>query len=168
MTDISKELARLEAAEKLRAGAKFFNFKNVGDSIEGAFVSRYKSTSPLGQDQIVYTLKTADDIVNVGIGVKLGFIHDECKDAAIGQAVKFSFIGEKAPTVKGYKPTKQIRVITSPDLIDTSINGWLEENGLKSGDPLPSVEDVVMSGDDVPPTEEPSTPLSSSIPSGVK
>lgn len=157
MTNVSQELARLEQAERLRSGAKFFTFKNPGDSVEGAVVSRFYSVSPLGQEQVVYTLKTADGVSNVAINLRYAFLHRPLLNAVVGQAVKFSYVGDKPAVVKGYKPIKMIRVITKDGLIDESVSDWLAENDLKLGDPLPSVDELagIESADDE--TEEEDT-----------
>lgn len=123
--------------ENALAGGEFFQFKNVGDQIEGTLIAKRDSVSRLtGKPQIIYRLKTDRGIFN--IGGKPG-IDMQMQNVKLGQIVGFKFTGTKPPKSAGMNPAKLIQVYANPRFVDKE---WLEAEE-ENAEFLKEAEDMV-------------------------
>jgi len=166
MSDVNSELDKLEKQQELRNEARFFKFADVGDTIQGTLVGRYRTKSQLNQDQIVYIVRNQDGIWNVAFNANYP-IHRDLADAVVGQVARFSFTGTKPHSVKGYNPIKLMTVVTRPDLLDNDSAEYLESVGLKVGAPLPAAGELPEDEEEEEQVaEEPAQPTTNSRPIG--
>ncbi len=137
--DISAELEKMEKAQEVISGASWAKFPNVGDFVQGTLVTRRMAMSPTQQEQIIYVIKTEDGLLNVAFKSNYP-IHKDFANALIGQAVKVKYSSSKKHSKPGFNAIKIYTVTTSPELLDESAKGWLEDNGYTFGAPLPELE----------------------------
>ena len=104
-----------------KMSSKFFQFKTIGDKIEGTLVDkRIVMNKMSGKEQILYELKTKDDEYMI-VGGKPG-IDMQMKRVKLGQVVGFEFVSEKPNP--GLSATKIIQVYANKDIVDEE---WVEE-----------------------------------------
>jgi len=166
-TSINEQLEKLEKKAELTSGASWAKFPNIGDSIQGALITRRLAMSPTQQEQIIYVIKNEDGIFNVAFKSNYP-IHKEFAGAVTGQVVKIKYSSSKPHKQKGFNAIKIYTVTTSPELIDESTKGFLEENGYELGASMPELIGI-PEFEDAPATEEASStdqakPLGNSIP----
>ena len=145
--DINAELEKLEKKAEVISGASWAKFPTVGSSIQGTLVTRRLAMSPTQQEQIIYVIKNEEGIFNVAFKSNYP-IHKEFSHALIGQVMKVKFSSEKPHKQKGFNAIKIYTVTTSPELLDESMKGWLEDNGYEFGAPLPEPEGMPSFDDD--------------------
>ena len=163
---INEEIERLEKKAELTSGAAWAKFPNVGDSIQGALVTRRLAMSPTQQEQIVYVVKNDEGVFNVAFKSNYP-IHKDFANALVGQVMKVKLTGLKPHKQKGFNPIKLYTVTTDPSLLDETMKDFLADNGFEFGAPLPALEGA-PAFDELSISEEPATadvkPLGSSIP----
>lgn len=125
MSDINKELDSLQRAGEQSSQASWFKFTNVGDSIQGTYLTSYPATSPVGQEQIVYVIKNDEGAWNVARNTKDERVRRVMDMAKPGQIVRFVFSEIIPHKTKGFNAIHAIDVYTRPDLVDEK---WLAEN----------------------------------------
>lgn len=153
--DANKALDAIEKQETLKSGLPWFKFSAPGDQIQGTLITRYRATSQLGQEQVVYVVKNEEGTFNVAFNVTYITIHRELKDAVAGQIVRFNYLEDKPHKTKGYNPIKIIRVFTRPDLLEAGADEWLADYGIKTGDALPEVVEIPDEEEQAAPASKP-------------
>lgn len=136
--DFSKELDSLQKNSEMVSGAKWAKFDAEGDKIEGTFVSSFRATSPAGQEQIVYVVKTADGLYNVGRSLNDKRVRRQMDKAKYGEFVRFVLTEIIPNKRKGFNAIKGIDAYRREDLVDTE---WLAAEGHTESQPQPA--DVV-------------------------
>lgn len=126
MTDFSKELDDLQKTSEMVSGAKWAKFDAEGDKIEGTFVSSFRATSPAGQEQIVYVVKTAEGLYNVGRSLNDKRVRRQMDKAKYGEVVRFVLTEIIPNKRKGFNAIKGIDAYRREDIVDAA---WLAENG---------------------------------------
>ncbi len=136
--DINEQLALLEKKNAIINGATWKKFPSIGDFIQGILLTRKLSVSPGMQKQIVYVIKNDEGLWNVAFNATYP-IHKSFAGALVGQAAKIAFTSTKPHALN---PIKIYTVTTSPEILDETQADWLEENGLKIGDPLALIDET--------------------------
>jgi len=91
--------------------SNWFKFENVGDKIAGEVVGlEHKDANGQLPAQRVFTLKTANGVVNVGISMTKDYIIQRTNMVKLGDIVGFDFKESIPAKVKGYSPAKSIEV----------------------------------------------------------
>jgi len=95
--------------------SNWFKFNNVGDRIKGTLIEKRFAPSEDEQfsDQWIYVLKDKDgQIWNVGISTKKPGTIDRLNKCKIGEIIGIVFDSEGEPSKKGFRPSKNLRVLT--------------------------------------------------------
>lgn len=97
---------------------KWFNFKNVGDAIQGTYIGMGEiAKDNFGNRQIVYKLLDADGTTwNVGIKEDNKAFVNRMAEIRFGQIVGIKY-GASIPTTKG-NPFKKLDIYASPTEVD--------------------------------------------------
>lgn len=103
---------------------KFFSFKNVGDRIQGTYVDFRFGKDGFGNEQVIYTIKNADGVWNVGFKKTSTVVLDKMKNVSFGQIVGFSYDELRPNKIPGRHPAKIIRVFADPQFVDKE---WMEK-----------------------------------------
>lgn len=106
----------------------YFKFNEVGDKVQGTYVSKQESIDTYNNPQTLVGLKQADGtIITVSVRHnKIGLLN-ELNKASLGQVIGFVFTGTKENP--GRQPTKFIRLVQDPQYTDKE---WLAEQAKKN------------------------------------
>ena len=122
--------------EENKVSGTFFDFKEIGDSIEGTLtgVSEKDDNFHPGEKQKVYEIERTSDGSIALIGGR-PVIDPQMKNIRLGQIIAIKFEATKPSKVQGYKPTKLIQVYApknaernGPLMNQAWINGQSEAN----------------------------------------
>ncbi len=107
---------------------KFFQFKTVGDQVQGTYVDKQQGLNSFGSPQTIYVLKAANGEINlVGIPDSHTKMHEKLAEATLGMIVGFKFEGQapsRNPKAKPGTMTKFINTYFDPKFVDQA---WLDE-----------------------------------------
>lgn len=111
--------------EENKIKSNYFQFKKVGDKLEGTYVGKRVKPNMLrgGEEQAIYEIKK-DDGEYIDVYGKAG-IDMQMKRIKFGQIVGFEFVKQIPATRPGYKPTNVIQVYADPKVVDEK---WIMEN----------------------------------------
>lgn len=112
--------------EEVKQG-EFFSFKNVGDSIQGTYISAsYGVPDGFNNMQNIYTIQDADGKVwNIGFKLSNEMCNERMTQIKFGQIVGFRFDEERESKKNpGMNKAKIIRIYADPKFIDTA---WLAQ-----------------------------------------
>jgi len=123
-------------SEENKVKTNWFNFKTVGDKIEGTYVGKRSMISKMsGNEQTIFEIKVENgEIVFVG-GKKM--IDDQMKHIKLGQIVGFEYVGDKKLPGRP-QPMKVIQVYANPTLVDKE---WIDSQE----ELLPTNDDEITS-----------------------
>lgn len=108
--------------EALPQDGEFFNFKEVGDSIQGTYIDSREGTDSYDNEQTIYVIKDSEDKVwNVGFRNSNVFVNERMSKIKLGQIVGFRF-DEERDTKKGANKAKIIKIYADNKFIDKE---WL-------------------------------------------
>ena len=109
--------------ETLPQDGEFFNFKEVGDSIQGTYIDSREGIDGFDNEQDIYVIKDGDNkIWNVGFRKTNTFIQERMKNIVKGQIVGFRF-DEERETKMGSNKAKIIKIYADNKFIDKE---WME------------------------------------------
>ena len=109
--------------ETLPQDGEFFNFKEVGDAIQGTYIDSREGIDGFDNEQDIYVIKDKDNkIWNVGFRKTNTFIQERMKNIVKGQIVGFRF-DEERETKMGSNKAKIIKIYADNKFIDTE---WME------------------------------------------
>lgn len=115
---------------------KFFAFKEVGDNIQGTYISKFRNPNNKYGPQIVYVLKDKDgNIWNCGFDEKKSGFHERMARVLFGQIIGLKF-EESRPSDKGNN-AKIIKIYSDSKYIDRE---WLKDQKELGIDPNNSMD----------------------------
>ena len=103
---------------------EFFKFKNIGDGIQGTYVSRREGIDSYENEQIIYVLLDKDGkIWNIGFRKVQIIIHETMNLVRFGQIVGFRYDEDRDSKRNPGTKAHIIRIYADPKLVD---NEWIE------------------------------------------
>ena len=106
----------------------WFNFKAIGDGIQGTYVNKKMAIDSFGNEQVVYQLKTADKgVMNVGIKATKKKFHELMDGVRFGQIIGIKFT-EKRPN-EGKNDTNVYKIFSDEKIVDKEWMDNMEKYG---------------------------------------
>jgi len=104
---------------------KWFNFKEVGDAIQGTYIGVSEAKDSFGNNQFIYKLlDTKGDTWNVGIKESNKFCINKMATVRFGQIVGIKY-SESIPAKDGKSnPFKKLEIYASPTEVDEE---WMKK-----------------------------------------
>ena len=140
---------------------KWFNFKKVGDAIQGTYVAVTEAKDSYGNHQFIYHLLDTEGVTwKVGIKESNKRCIEQMASTRFGQIVGIKF-SESIPLKDGKvgNPFKKLDIYTSPTLVDEV---WMKKQAaeLESLKRLDALQGVEASAADVAEVTAPEAPKS--------